>query len=432
MKDIHSRLADIGLKIPEILLPAPGTDLQKWAVIACDQFTQDFSYWEKVKAEIGNSPSTLNLIFPEVYLNKADEAARAKHKAAIHAAMESYLKIGIFAAPRQCAVYLERSTPYNRTRKGLVLAIDLENYDWSPHARPLIRATEGTVPQRLPPRVDIRKDALLESTHVLLLIDDEEDSLIPCLAREAKKTAPLYNTPLMMNSGTAAGWAVDSETAWIMLADGLEALAQKADDRYGVKDKVPFLFASGDGNHSLAAARAVWEECKAAHAYKPDFETDARRFALVELENLHDTGISFEPIHRIIFGANQEKVLDLLSRSKEFSVETIKQEGNCASILRVNSHSTDIAAVHVEPLLEDFVKREGPNVSIDYIHGEDELYRLISASAQEAGPAVGILLPPINKSGFFKTIANNGPLPRKSFSMGEGCEKRFYLECRKI
>jgi uncharacterized protein (DUF1015 family) len=367
-----------------------------------------------------------------VYLNNADEAVKAKHKAAIHAAMDNYLKSGVFTAPRQCAIYLERSTPYHPIRRGLVLAVDLEKYDWNPQARPLIRATEGTVPQRLPPRVDIRQDALLETSHICLLIDDEEDLLIPSLAEEAKKNHHLYNTTLMMNSGTAAGWAVDSETALNILADGLETLARKAEDRYGVKEKVPFLFAVGDGNHSLAAAKAVWEEYKAAHAGKPDLESDARRFALVELENLHDTGISFEPIHRIIFGANPEKVLQALSRSKGFCVETVKQEGNCASIFRVIPNFADIATVHVEPLLEEFIKQEGPNVYIDYIHGEDELHRLVSASAQEARPTVGILLPPINKSGFFKTIANNGPLPRKSFSMGEGIEKRFYLECRKI
>jgi hypothetical protein len=280
--------------------------------------------------------------------------------------------------------------------------------------------------------VAIRRDALLESTHILLLIDDEEDKLIPSIAAEAKKTSPLYDTPLMMNSGAVSGWAVDSETALNTLADGLEALAQKAESRYGVKEKVPFLFAVGDGNHSLATAKAVWDEYKAAHAGIPSIETDARRFALVELENLHDEGISFEPIHRIIFGANPKKVQDALSHSKDFSVETVRQEGNCTSILCVNPHSADIAAVHVEPLLEEFVKREGSEVSIDYIHGEDELNRLVSASAREMRQAVGILLPAIKKNGFFKTIANNGPLPRKSFSMGEGCEKRFYLECRKL
>jgi hypothetical protein len=280
--------------------------------------------------------------------------------------------------------------------------------------------------------VAIRRDALLESSHILLLIDDEEDSLFPSLAEEAKKNPHLYDTPLMMNSGTVAGWAVESEAALNMLADGLEVLAKKAESRYGVKEKIPFLFAVGDGNHSLAAAKAVWDEYKAAHADEPNLESDARRFALVELENLHDAGISFEPIHRIIFGANREKVLEALSQSKEFSVETVKQEGNCAITLRVNLHSADIAAVHVEPLLDEFVKRGGPNISIDYIHGEEELHRLVSTSAQKTQQAVGILLPPINKNGFFKTIANNGPLPRKSFSMGEGCEKRFYMECRKI
>jgi hypothetical protein len=421
MKNIHERLADLGLKIPEILLPWEGIDIQKWAVIACDQFTQDQNYWEKVKNEAGDAPTTLNLILPEVYLEDGGITAKT-----IHSYMKSYLEGGVFAPPRHCGVYLERSTPFNKKRRGLILAIDLEQYDWAPEARPLIRATEGTVQERLPPRVQIRRNAPLETSHILLLIDDEEDTLIPGLAKEALKAAPLYTSPLMMNSGSVTGWTLDTDEAWTLLAEGLENLAQKAASRYGVTEKTPFLYAAGDGNHSLAAAKAVWEEYKAAH---PDESIHPSRFALVELENLHDPGISFQPIHRLIFGVEPETILKALPKSPEFALEMLNQEGKPVNIFCINSDSADIATVHLEPLLEAFVRQQGPGVSIDYIHGEEELIRLVSNSNRQV---TGLFFPSISKNGFFRTIAQNGPLPRKSFSMGEGCEKRFYLECRKL
>ena len=413
MKDMDSRLGELGLHVPDILLPGPETDYKKWAVIACDQFTQDRAYWEKLKAETENAPSALDLIFPEVYLNKDDEVSGKNRINAIHAAMRSSMKNILMPMPH-CGVYIERSTPYQKKRRGLVLAIDLEKYDWQPDSRPLIRATEGTVPERLPARMEIRKNAPLETSHVLLLVDDEEDTLIPGLGMEAKKSPPLYDTQLMMNSGAITGWAVNSEKSWDMLAQGLEALAQKSNERYGVKDKTPFLFAVGDGNHSLAAAKAVWEEYR------------TNRYALVEIENLHDPGISFEPIHRVIFGAEPGMVLNALSGLPAYTVNTY---GSHENIFCIESDSQAIAAVDIEPLLEDFIKSSNGGLSIDYIHGRDDLIRLVSEAGRKA---VGIILPPINKNGFFKTIANNGPLPRKSFSMGEACEKRFYIECRKL
>jgi hypothetical protein len=351
-------------------------------------------------------------------------------------------------------------------RRGLILAIDLDEYDWAPEARPLIRATEGTVRERLPPRMKIRRKAPLEISHVLLLIDDEEDTLIPSLAKEAMKNPPLYNTTLRMDSGSVAGWALNTEAAWVKLAEGLENLAQKAATRYGTEDKgrhnnrQPFLFAVGDGNHSLATAKGIWEEYKAANPSEPGLADHPCRYAMVELENLHDPGISFKPIHRVLFDAEPGAILELLSRLPGFSSEAFK--GNKGDFMRAIEEPLDnpgeksyfglvsqteqhgkrnvdltliktdvqgIAAASLQPLLDDLISRSGDTISIDYIHGEGELIRIVSDSSRRAA---GIILPPVQKHGFFKTIAQHGPLPRKSFSMGEAVEKRFYLECRRL
>ncbi|MCL2833373.1 MAG: DUF1015 domain-containing protein [Treponema sp.] len=439
---LNSRLAAVGLKIPEILLPAPGIDLQKWAVIACDQFTQDRGYWEKVREITGTAPSALDFIFPEVYLLNSDEKAREAKREEIKSAMESSLKNGIFGKPGHYGVYIERSAPGRCVRKGLVMAIDLEKYDWNPKEKSLIRATEGTVPERIPPRMQIRQTAALETTHVLLLIDDDEDKLISGLGEIAKKNPPLYQTQLMLNSGAIIGWACETgaccktdenceaRDAWETFAKGLENLAAKAQGRYGVpcgvQEETPFLYAVGDGNHSLAAAKASWEEYKKIHAGEAGLENHPRRYALVELENLYDSGINFEPIHRIVFGITPKALQKELTKSTAFDIHPDKHNTN---ILRLIPRTDEISTVSLEPLLDNFLKQNAGSASIDYIHGEDELIRL---AGNQSRPAVGILLPPIEKNGLFKTIAVNGPLPRKSFSMGESREKRFYLECRKL
>ena len=428
MNEVHTRLAALGVRIPEILLPRNGTDLSKWAVIACDQFTQDINYWEQVKNTAAGAPSSVNLIFPEVYLEAASHKgggpeARAKMVAGIRDSMDAYLKEEVFAPPQHCCVYLERRTPHNPQRRGLVLAADLEQYNWAPESRPLIRSTEGTVTERLPSRIEIRRGAPLELPHVLLLIDDEEDALIPSLGKIARKRPPLYETPLMMNSGSVSGWAVDTEEAWALLADGLEALASKAGGRYGsaLPGEAPFLFAVGDGNPSLATAKAVWEEYKKAHAGEAGLSNHPARWALVEVENIYDSGISFEPIHRVVFGVEPDELMETLS-----ALDAIRcQPDTPARVIRIECLSPEMATASLQPLLDSFIKERG--LAIDYIHGEAEVLRIASDSALQAASrqAVGLLLPPVRKDGFFKTVAQNGPLPRKSFSMGEAEEKRF-------
>ncbi|GHV42113.1 hypothetical protein AGMMS49546_19680 [Spirochaetia bacterium] len=457
MENIHRRLAALGLKVPEILLPREGIDLRKWAVIACDQFTQDRSYWEQAKKTVGDSPSTLNCVFPEVYL---EDSGRAERLEKIHRTMGSYLDEGIFAPPQRSCVYIERKTPYHSRRRGLLIGVDLDSYDWSPEARPLIRATEGTVRERLPPRMEIRREAPLESPHIIILIDDDEDTLLPGIAGQVRHLTPAYQSPLMMNSGSISGWLLDQEDHWAYIAEKIEELASRAKTRYGTRDPMsphdsPFLYAVGDGNHSLATAKAVWEEYKKAHQGESGLEDHPWRWALVEIENIYDPGIEFEPIHRAIFNADIDDVLNTLSLLPSAYIRPI-EEGKAALLAMVNDPGTEnnrmglvsenryalletsapgLATVSLQPLLDNFIQqppeKTGPQVpplpSIDYIHGEKDLFRLA-----EDPSTVGILLPPVRKNGLFETVAQSGPLPRKSFSMGEACEKRFYLECRKL
>ncbi|GHT53445.1 hypothetical protein FACS1894106_4310 [Spirochaetia bacterium] len=457
MPDIHKRLAALGLAVPEILLPRPGIDLEKWAVIACDQFTQDRAYWERVRECIGDSPSALNCVFPEAYL---EDPGRTERIAEIHRAMKSYLNEGIFAPPQQGCVYIERSTPSHQLRRGLVISIDLDSYDWQPEARPLIRATEGTVTDRLPPRMEIRRGAPLESPHIIILIDDDEDTLLSGLATQARHLPPVYQSPLMLDSGSISGWLLDREDHWTYIAEKIEALARRAAARYQTPQSPssqsdPFLYAVGDGNHSLASAKAVWDEYRKAHKGENGLADHPLRRALVEIENIYDPGIEFEPIHRVIFNTGLYEVQALLSRLPGARLRPVESGKTALSALVNDPHAdknrlgltagdrhiileTDapgLVTVSLQPLLDRFIQGTaskvgtgGPTLpSIDYIHGEKELFRLA-----EGASTVGILLPPVRKQGLFETVARSGPLPRKSFSMGEACEKRFYLECRKL
>ena len=430
-----------GLEVPSILLPQVA-DLSKWPVIACDQFTQDRDYWKRVKAAVGGSPSTLNMIFPEVFLPDNDAAQRITD---IHSAMKRYLTEGVFAQPRQGFIYIERDTPCQKKRRGLVAAIDLEQYDWHPDARPLIRSTEGTVPERLPPRMDIRRGAPLELPHILLLIDDDTGSLLPNLGERVKNTTPVYSTPLMMDSGSVTGWFLDAESDMNFISVKFDELLQRSAGRY--EGEKPFLFAVGDGNHSLAAAKGVWDARKSAGG--SCLGSAPCRYALVEIENIYDPAIQFEPIHRLVFDAGFDRVIALLSHLPDFSSTTVGNtqdlskavsgSGFCARpaagnrfgvvsegrYALIETSASGIATACLQPLLDEYAKDDSK--LIDYIHDEKELFRL---AAMER--AAGILLPPVQKSGLFETVARFGPLPRKSFSMGHSCEKRFYLECRKL
>ncbi len=445
MEDSAARFEKLGIAIPEILLPQKGTDLEKWAVIACDQFTQDKDYWIQVEKAAGENPSTLQIIFPEIYLEREGKAERIR---SIHQAMNDFLKNRIFEEPKKGFIYIERTTPYQPCRRGLIIAIDLEAYDWYPQRKNLIRASEGTLTERLPPRMDIRREAPIESPHILLLMDNDDDSILKHLAARAKKNKPVYEGSLMMKSGHISGWFIDDEESFQFMAEKLEALAEKANARYKTDDNVPFLFAVGDGNHSLATAKSVWEEYKQAHQDDPDLMKHPARYALVELENIYDPGIAFEPIHRVIFNATIEDITGALMDLEGFQFKKVDNEKQLAKLvadekmprtryglydgktaLLIETIAPGISTYHLQPLLDEFLKyNEG--TGIDYIHGQDEVFRL--ANLDKQAKTVGILLPPVKKEDLFFTVAQGGALPRKSFSMGEAPEKRFYLECRRL
>jgi hypothetical protein len=296
--------------------------------------------------------------------------------------------------------------------------------------------------------MEVRRGAPLEIPHILLLIDDEEDRLLPGLAVRAKGALPLYDTPLMSGAGEVTGWLLDRDEDLAYLAGGLEALVRRAETRYGPKDDTPFLFAVGDGNHSLAAAKGVWEEYKTGRRGPVPADHPAR-WAMVEVENLYDPGVAFEPIHRVLFGPAAEEVSKVLAALPGFALCPVETRAELSrlvgapeapaarlglisgrSLFLAESSAPGLITDSLQPLLDPFIADHGGDrYGIDYIHGEDELFRVAGASEK---PAVGLLLPPIKKSGLFQTVARRGPLPRKSFSMGEAVEKRFYLECRRL
>uniref|UniRef100_A0A7C3IJR1 DUF1015 domain-containing protein n=1 Tax=Gracilinema caldarium TaxID=215591 RepID=A0A7C3IJR1_9SPIR len=446
MRPAEERLAALGTKIPDILLPNKHIDLQSWAVIACDQFTQDRAFWDGLAKQIGDKASLLSMIFPEIYLEDPDKADRI---AKIRASMQKAISSSYFDEPIHGMVYVERSTPHHACRRGLVLALDLERYDWHPEARPLIRATEGTVQERLPPRIEIRRGAPLESPHIIVLIDDPERRLVEGLGERAKTKPSRYKTQLLANAGNITGWVLDTQGDFEYLAAELERLVRQAIIRDGRTNPSaePFLYAVGDGNHSLATAKAVWEEYKKAHQHEADIMEHPARYALVEIENIYDEGIDFEPIHRIVFGTDLqemeqllqkelsaqislvpslESLMDLLSATPAHTIQygLVSQEG----LRLVSIPGTAIATAPLQPVLDRFIAEKKGKAFIDYIHGDRETAALALAEADR----IGILLPPVGKGDLFLTVGKSGPLPRKSFSMGEGIEKRFYLECRRL
>lgn len=449
------KLEDFGIQIPEILLPK-NIDLLSWSVIACDQYTQDKNYWKKAEETAGDKPSTLNLILPEVYLNSPDKAERIVK---IRKTMSEYLSNGVFDSAKKCLTYIERKTSFGRTRKGLVVQIDLDTYEWKPFSKANIRATEATIVERIPPRMEIRRGAPLELPHIMLLVNDKDHLLVEGTGNLVKNNVPLYKGNLMCNGGSVTGWAVDSENDIGYVTDVVNKLAAKNT----ADDGSVFLFAVGDGNHSLATAKAVWEERKAElvknGASDKELTEDSVRFALVEIVNLYDEGLTFEPIHRVIFNIDSRALIDCLCKKLNGSVKEIssveeleklvknswadfgfafKEDGNQKYVL-LHTDVKELAVARLQPEIDEFLKtapdghvcKDGVcsivKPEIDYIHGTDEVMKL---GTEEN--ATGILLPPIAKDSFFETINGRGPLPRKSFSMGEADEKRFYLECRKL
>lgn len=435
---------NIGICVPELMMPGKKVDLTKWACVACDQYTSQPDYWNSVEQIVGDAPSTLRLMLPEIYLEKPGEAERI---VAIRKAMNDYMADGTLENRGEGFVFTRRTVD-GKVRSGLVVALDLECYDYSKGSTTLIRATEGTIVERIPPRLKIRDGAPLELPHILVLIDDEKKSVIEPIADKLDKIEQLYDFDLMMNGGHVEGWLVNDEG---MVTDVINALTALVDpNKYGT-EMPPLLFAMGDGNHSFATAKANWEKCK-AELTEEERKDHPARYALVELENVHDDGIVFEPIHRVVFNVNVPEFLDRLK------AKLAEQNGDCeidfyacencmakakaaipegAHVVPVIIEGKEglIVVKHPAAQLEvgtlqnalDVLLKETPGASIDYIHGADVVRELGSKENN-----IGFLLPPMQKSAFFRTVVFDGALPRKTFSMGEAHEKRYYLECRKI
>ncbi len=424
---------DIALAAPEIMLPREGTDLSKWAVIACDQYTSEPEYWEKVSKNAGDMPSSLNVILPEVYLNNESEEQITARLKKISETANSYLSEGIWNTLSDGMIVIDRSTSAHPSRKGLVAAIDLEQYSFEPGNHEKIRATEGTVISRIPPRVRIRANSPVELPHIMLLIDDPDKTVVEKAwdSSVAHKELPIYDTDLMEGSGHVKGYFINANTD--IFENAIEALSKLC----GKPSSDGLLFAVGDGNHSLASAKAHWL------AIKDSIDVSLRdshpaRYALAEIVNIHDAGLDFEPIHRVAFNLTRDAFVASATRffrENGVSFDDHAIEG-CQSAVIVNEGEEDLyinlknpphtlAVGSVQQFLDAMVN-EDDSISVDYIHGDSSVRSLA------AGNNTGVILPAISKSSFFSTIIKEGVFPRKTFSMGEAFEKRFYLEAKLI
>ena len=430
---------DIGVQIPTVFLPNKDINPTKWAVIACDQYTSEPDYWNQVEKIVGDKPSTLRLTLPEIYLESPNEPEMIQ---AIQQNMRSVLQDGT-VVPHDGMV-LVRRTVNGKTRTGLMIALDLEKYDFNKGSSSLIRATEGTIIERLPPRIKIREGAALEFPHILVLIDDPDHTVIEPVAKQASETDKLYDFDLMFNSGHLAGYKVNEQAEAGVIAS-LRKLAdpQVFSNKYGLNNQPVLLFAMGDGNHSLATAKAIWQKIK--DQVGPNHPA---RYALVEIENVHDDALEFEPIHRVIFNLKKDFMAELAgffnrqveltyAENAEEMEKLINQRGDglqkvgCAFngqyiIAKFTNPTTNLAVGTLQHFIDAFMKDAGAE-KLDYVHGANVTVRL---GLQPNN--IGLLLPGMHKSDLFKTVIVDGALPRKTFSMGEAHEKRFYMEARKI
>lgn len=438
----------IAIGIPDILLPKAGVDLRKWAVIACDQFTSEPEYWQKANDIVNDAPSTLNLIYPEVYLGEKDPGTRI---ASIRYHMNLYLQEGLLEE-KQGFIYVERQTG-QKIRKGLMVCLDLDQYDFHKGSSSLIRATEGTIIDRLPPRIKIREGAPLEIPHIMVLIDDPENTVFGPLTQNKEELEKIYDIELMMDSGHLAGYRVNDSAIENGIIQNLQALAlpESFEKKYDLSPQTPvLLFAMGDGNHSLATAKSIWEKTKEKAPNKEAILESPLRYALVELVNLHDEALNFEPIHRALFelAAGRDMMEEMkafyqgrsqflpVSSANEMKTTVDAQSGSPHKIgvitpsgfgvIEVSNLDSNLPVGTLQNFLDVFLK-DGGTKEVDYIHGTDTIIQL----GRKEG-SMGFYLPAMNKHDLFKTVILDGATPRKTFSMGEAWEKRFYMEARKL
>lgn len=433
------------LHVPKIMIPKEGTDLYKWSVVACDQYTSQPEYWEKTEEIVQNAPSTLRLTLPEVYLEKEDEADRVK---AIHACMENYMKEGILQELEEGFILVKRDFGKEYARNGLIVEIDLETYEYRKGEKSLVRPTEMTVEERIPPRLRVRQTATLEIPHIMLLIDDPEESVIEPLMKQSDMFSKVYDTDLMQNGGHITGYFIPKGNIIDTIMERIENLADPAifAKKYGLTKNYPLLnFAVGDGNHSMATAKAAWENIK-KNLTPEEQRNHPARFCLCEIVNIHDKSLEVEPIHRVLFNVDKK---DLISEANAFFQKhgcelSIEQNSNttpyanenehcftfCAAdgdgVFKVSNPVWGIAVASLQTFLDEYLAKHTES-KIDYIHGIDVVRALGSKEGN-----IGFFLPDIEKNDLFKGVIVDGVLPRKTFSMGEAQEKRYYMECKKI
>ncbi len=432
----HDALRQVGVRLADILLPIPDVALDTWAVVACDQYTAQPEYWAETDAIVGDAPSTLRLIYPEVYLAESADAGRARI-ATINETMASYLDAGLFDTYGNGLILLRRETESGAVRWGVMVALDLEHYSWEADARTLIRATEGTILDRIPPRQRIRENAPLELPHIMVLISDPQGTVIEPLADTTDSHPVAYDTQLMQGGGRITGWHVTDDESIGSFASALTALSDTLDPDN------PLLFAMGDGNHSFATAKSCWEAIKPSvpEAERADHPA---RYALVEIENIFDEGLEFEPIHRVLFDTPRDAFeAELARHCGSFSIErlddveevmaavetaTVQAFGYCDSdgyaVYVVDEPEAHIAAGTLQRVIDVLV---GRGYEVDYIHGVD-----VTDDLGRRPGNLGLFLAGIAKDTFFETMVSDGALPRKTFSMGEAADKRYYLEARAI
>ena len=414
MSGDNKQTENIGILPTSIALPDTD-DLTDWAVVACDQFTSEPEYWHKLERLTAGKKTALDLVLPEIYLN--DNPDRRIEK--INENIDSYVKNGCFKFLPNGYVLTVRSTPYVKKRVGLIGSLDLEQYDYSPKSNSLVRATEGTIAERIPPRLKIRENAAMEFPHVMVLFDDEKKEITERLYERRDAMEKLYDFELNMGGGRLQGYFVKN-CAEINGKFSALLNEERLISKYGKPDR--FLFAVGDGNHSLATAKAHWENVKKTLTAK-ECETHPARFALCEFVNVYDDGIYFEPIHRVVSGVNPKDFFDGL---KKIDAGNIRAYFGTGTYPLYGKASIPDGISKIDAYIAEYLKKHGGEV--DYVHGEENLKRIVDENALK----VGVLFDKIDKKDLFGYVSRNGALPRKTFSMGEGVEKRYYLEGRMI
>ena len=426
---MNKKFEKLGFYPADVLLPAHA-DMTKWAVVACDQFTSQPEYWQAVENTVGDAPSTLRLILPEAKLGdpNVDE-----HIAGINGAMRKYLDGGVFRTLPDSLLYIERTQSDGRVRRGLIGMVDLDQYDFTPGSGALIRATEGTVLSRIPPRVKVRQDAPIELPHVMLLIDDPDGTVIEPLRSGCADGEMLYDFDLQQGGGHLRGWRLtDVQTDGV--ADALEGLCAPAamEKKYGLRGAAPLLFAVGDGNHSLATAKQCYENLKKVTPPE-EWASLPARYALVEVVNNHDAALQFEPIHRVVFGVEPRAVLQALLACYPGAHEGAGPGHSIAytwaggrGTVTVPNPRMQLAVGTLQAFLDQYLK-DHPEARVDYIHGDEVTDELGARPGN-----IGFKLPAMAKEQLFKTVMADGVLPRKTFSMGHAQDKRYYVEARKI